>query len=182
MPQLNKKIQNQGIKVVLFCTLWIKSFTEPSLLHFEWQVRLMTLPKSLLFQYIGCVTVRLVPSLMANDRTIVNVQMVRPFEMKRPRNYIFLFRSSLTIIWLNFPIFFLFFFSSSFYVVLSNISLSIYQFDLRSKETMICLSVKFNVCPSDPQAIKLTHTFVPHQSWRQNFLFVWHVLTNLFCA
>ena len=74
------------------------------------------------------------------------------------------------------------FFSSSFYVVLSNISLSIYQFDLRSKETMICLSVKFNVCPSDPQAIKLTHTFVPHQSWRQNFLFVWHVLTNLFCA
>ena len=170
MPQLNKKIQNQGIKVVLFCTLWIKSFTEPSLLHFEWQVRLMTLPKSLLFQYIGCVTVRLVPSLMANDRTIVNVQMVRPFEMKWPRNYIFL-----TIIWLHFQ-------ASSFYVVLFNISLGIYQFDLRSKETMICLSVKFNVCPSDPQAIKLTHTFVPHQSWRQNFLFVWHVLTNLFCA
>ena len=107
---LTKKIQNQGIKVVLFCTLWIKSFTEPSLLHFEWQVRLMTLPKSLLFQYIGCVTVRLVPSLMVNDRALVNAGMVRPFEIKWPRNYVFLIWSSnLPIMLFYIPILFLFF-------------------------------------------------------------------------
>ena len=119
MPQLNKKIQNQGIKVVLFCTLWIKSFTEPSLLHFEWQVRLMTLPKSLLFQYIGCVTVRLVYSLMVNDRTIVNVQIVRSFEWNDQGIY-FIFSEFFDqyLVLLN-PI--LFFFAK--HLVLSNMSL-----------------------------------------------------------
>ena len=142
----------------------------------------MTLPKSLLFQYIDCVTVRLVHSLMVNDRTIVNVQMVRSFEMKWPGQHIFLIRSSnLTIIWFYFPISFVLL-QKHFDMVLSLYAQGIYQFDLRSKETMICLSVNFNGCPSDPQAIKLTHTFVPHQSWRQNFLFVWQILTNLSCT